>query len=228
MSAPAWLRDPVLEARGVRHGFGVRGLTPPAHLALARQVHGTRLFEADGAEPPPDPPRVEADALVCRTPGRPVGVVTADCVPVLLADAAGRHVAAVHAGWRGLAAGVVSATVTRLAARGAAPETLSAAIGPHARPCCYEVDRPVLDAVQQRFAAAAEPAVRQGRPGHAWLDLGALAAAELAAAGVPAAAVGTAAAACTVCDAARFASYRRDGPGAGRLVHFVAARSERT
>jgi YfiH family protein len=222
VSAAGWLRDPVLAERGVRHGFGVRGQAPPAGLVRVRQVHGARVWRA---EPGAGSEGVEADAILCQTPGLAVGVVTADCVPLLLADAAGRRVAAVHAGWRGLAAGVVTAALGRLADTGAAPADLVAAIGPHAGPCCYEVDDPVLDALRQRIGRAADAAARPGRPGHAWLDLGALVAAALAAAGVPAGSLGRAAAACTVCDPERFASYRRDGPRAGRLVHFVAARS---
>jgi len=212
--AGAPLREPLLEARGVAHGFCLRGDPGPADLERPRQVHGTAVYEAErgGAA------EVEADAIVCRAPGRGVGVVTADCVPILLAGAGG-SVAAVHAGWRGLCAGVVAVGVRAL---GETP--MAAAIGPHVGPCCYEVDAPVLDAVRARFGEAApEGAVRPGRAGHAWLDLGALAARELERAGWPARAIGRAAAACTACDPVRFHSYRRDGPRSGRLVHWVRA-----
>jgi copper oxidase (laccase) domain-containing protein len=107
------------------------------------------------------------------------------------------------------------------------PAQLVAGIGPHIGPCCYEVDAPVLDALAsgyaEAFAEAFAEAARPVRPGHALLDLGRLAAVALAAAGLEEASIGRAAVACTHCDADRFHSYRRDGPRAGRLLHFIAA-----
>lgn len=220
------LREPRLGARAVRHGFGLRGATPPAELARPRQVHGAAVTDAGACRGPGPPP--EADAIVSDTPGLAVGVLTADCVPILLASRRARAVAAVHAGWRGLARGVVAAAVDALAQRaGAAAEELVAGIGPHIGPCCYEVDEPVLTALEASHGGPllAELA-RPGRRGHAMLDLGGLAAAALARAGVPPDAVGRAAAFCTCCDAERFHSYRRDGARAGRLVHFIAAAGE--
>jgi copper oxidase (laccase) domain-containing protein len=142
---------------------------------------------------------------------------------VLLASPSARVVAAVHAGWRGLAAGVIEAAVEALARCGVEPGGVSAAIGPHIGPCCYEVDEPVLAALRARFAGRLASNARPGRDGHAWLDIGALARAALAAAGVPAERVDVSAAACTRCDAARFHSFRRDGARAGRLLHWIAA-----
>jgi YfiH family protein len=217
----AFLLDPQLAAAGVRHGFGVRGAEPPGPVERPRQVHGTAVCEV---RRPGDAAGVEADAIVCRVPGLAVGVVTADCVPILLAAADARAVAAVHAGWRGLAAGVVAAGASALSATGASPVRLVAAIGPYVGPCCYEVDEPVLRAVRARFPAGVPAgALRPGRPGHAWLDLGLLAEADLLRAGVTE--VSRAAASCTACAPERFHSYRRDGPHAGRLLHFVAAGS---
>jgi len=212
LSSP--LRDPLLSERGVEHGFGLRGDPGPSDLERPRQVHGTGVHEV---AVPGDAAGVEADVIVCNLPGVAVGVVTADCVPILLASADGRSVAAIHAGWRGLCAGVVAAGVAAL------PEPpAAAAIGPHVGACCYEVDAPVLEAVAARFGPEPPPgAVWPGRAGHAALDLGSLAAAELVGAGVPGSAIGRATVACTACDSERFHSYRRDGPRSGRLVHFV-------
>jgi len=163
---------------------------------------------------------VEADGIVCSLAGVAIGVVTADCVPILLAGRkgpAGCTVAAVHAGWRGLCSGVVAAGVASLL-----EPAVVAAIGPHVGPCCYEVDAPVLAAVGERFGPDPPAgAVRPGRAEHAWLDLGLLAAAELQRAGVPPAAISRGTVACTACDPQRFHSYRRDGPRSGRLVHFI-------
>lgn len=128
-------------------------------LATARQVHGTTVIHA--SRPVPDT-RPEGDALISTDPGLAVGVLTADCAPVLLATAAGGVVAAVHAGWRGALAGVVEACVAALAARGVAASELRAAIGPCIGRAAYEVSRgfetPFLEADPQNrafFAAAA-------------------------------------------------------------------------
>lgn len=211
------LLEPLL---GVRHGFGVSAGREPPGLARARQVHGAAVVRAEACLDTAAPP--EADAVVSVTRGVGACVVTADCVPLLIAVRDGRGVAAVHAGWRGLAAGVVEAGVAALAAAaGADPSELAAGIGPHARACCYEVDTPVLDALAERHAEALATSTRPARPGHALLDLGAVARAALLRAGLDSAAVGNAASACTFCDPRSFPSYRRDGPRAGRLVHFV-------
>jgi len=212
-----------------------------------RQVHGAAVAEAvDGAAHPE-----RADAILAARGGPAVAVATADCVPVLLAAPGGEAVAAVHAGWRGLAAGVVEAGTEALARRvhglregplpgepergastasppaGVGRAALVAGIGPHVGPCCYEVDAPVVEALRRRFGRDLDAALapsRRGGAGHVLLDLGALVRAALLRAGLAGAAIGAAAARCTSCDAERFPSYRRDGPGAGRVVHYVRPR----
>jgi hypothetical protein len=170
----------------------------------------------------PGRPAPQADAIVAATPGAVVGVVTADCVPILLVAGSGAAVAAVHAGWRGLARGVVEAGVAALERAGGAPAArFSAAIGPHIGACCYEVDAPVLDAISAALGPSALACATPVRRGHWLLDLGAAAVLALARAGVPEPAIGRATALCTACDAERFHSYRRDGRRAGRLDHFV-------
>lgn len=217
------LTHPLLLEAGVAHGFGLRDTPLRPDLLRPRQVHGTRVVDAAACRAEPAP---EADAVVSREPGVPVGVVTADCVPILLAARDGRAVAAVHAGWRGLAAGVVAQGVDALRrageGQGALPAEIVAAVGPRIGPCCYEVDAPVLDALAARFGDLGD-AARPVRPGHAHLDLGALALRELVTQGLSPRHVGALSDVCTRCDARRFHSYRRDGPRAGRLWHFVAA-----
>jgi purine-nucleoside/S-methyl-5'-thioadenosine phosphorylase / adenosine deaminase len=212
-----FLEHELLAARGARHGFGLRGASEPAGVQRPKQVHGravARLQRVGAA-------LGEADAVVCDAPGAAVAVVTADCVPILLAAPGARVVAAVHAGWRGLAAGVIEAALRALEEAGAPGPELAAAVGPHIGPCCYEVDAPVLDALRTRFGAALAEASRPTRPAHARIDLGALARAELARV-LPSDAIGSFADACTRCDAARFESHRRDGPRAGRMLHWIA------
>ncbi len=218
------LAHPLLEGAGVVHGFGVRDASGPEPIVRPRQVHGADVARVDAAGVAAGADLGEADAVVSRAPGVAVGVATADCVPVLVASADGAAVAAIHAGWRGLACGVIPAGVAALRELARPGSVLVAAIGPHIGACCYEVDAPVLGPLAERFGAALEPALRPARSGHAYLDLGELARAALVAAGVEAARVGALADACTACDALRFHSYRRDGPRSGRLIHFVAAR----
>jgi len=215
------LRHELLDAVGVEHGFGVRGLEPPPGLRRPQQVHGARVVQAAACLGTAAP---RADAVVSALPGVPVGVVTADCVPILVATGCGTAVAAIHAGWRGLACGVVAAAIEALRAESGGAPRLVAAIGPHIGACCYEVDEPVLAALAPVFRGDLAAALRPARPGHSWLDLGRLAQTALLRAGVSASMLGRLPGACTRCDPVRFHSYRREGAAAGRLHHFIAAR----
>jgi len=215
------LRHALLSSIGVDHGFGLRGLAELADLRCPRQAHGVAVVTAKqcaGQDPPP-----EADAVVSEEIGVRIAVVTADCLPILLAGDHGRVVAAIPAGWRGLAGGVISACLAALRERLGKSGTVAAVIGPHIGQCCYEVDEPVLGAFEERFSETLPRASRQTRPGHARLDLGLLAREALRAEGVESHRIGFLEGACTACDAKRYYSYRRDGPDTGRLVHFIAA-----
>jgi hypothetical protein len=179
---------------------------------VPRQVHGVRVLAA----PAPDE-RPEADGLVVGAPGRLVGVVTADCVPVLLVDRRRAVAAAVHAGWRGTAAGVLEAAVARVAGlHGTAPADLEAAIGPAVGGCCYEVGPEVGDAFCARTGDLTRAAWRQGAA-RSHLDLRLAVALLLRAAGVTAV---TTLGPCTVCGPG-YNSFRRDGAGTGRQLSFV-------
>ena len=215
-SSRPFLCDPVLEAIQVAHGFGTRGAVAPDGTLRAKQVHGNtvaRLEGGFGVSP------TEADALLSRDPNQAVAIVTADCVPILLASANGQCVAAVHAGWRGLVCGIIPAAIAALSEWGFTE--LRAAIGPHARACCYEVDAPVLEALEGPFGSGVAEAIRPGRPGHAWLDLQTLALQALSEGGIGEERCGTASALCTVCRPELFDSFRREGDRAGRLIHWV-------
>lgn len=219
MSA-GFLRSPLLAGCGVAHGFGERGAMPPEGVRRPKQVHGATVTTAAACAGPSPP---DADAIVSDVADLPVAVVTADCVPILIAAADGRAVAAVHAGWRGLATGVIRSGVDALRelADGA---PLVAVAGPRIGACCYEVDAPVLDGLRARFGDALASAVRPTRPEHVALDLGRLARVELERAGLAPDAIDLIADVCTRCDAERFHSYRREGSRSGRLLHFVTAR----
>ncbi len=156
------------------------------------------------------------DALVTERRRLALTVVTADCVPVLLASDQG--LAAVHAGWRGIVQSILPATCERLPGRHSeAP--ITAWIGPAIGPCCYEVGD---DVARQVCAASSEAVVRGGPRGRPHLDLVAAARIQLERYGkvlVHALAV------CTRCDSGRLWSYRREGPAAGRNVAAIWRRS---
>jgi YfiH family protein len=181
----------------------------PSKPAWLTQVHGTAVVDAEvvgGTVPTADASTALAADAVCA-------VLVADCLPVLFADAAGRGVAAAHAGWRGLAAGVLQATVTRLrqriaASSGDAQTTIIAWLGPAIGPSRFEVGPEVLLAMQQDLPLAAR-AFTTSAGGKYHADLYALARQALAQCGVEAVYGGGL---CTASDAQRFYSFRRDGP----------------
>jgi YfiH family protein len=194
---PDWPVPPRVRALVTTRGDGAPPL--PAAPAWLRQVHGTRVVDAAavaGARP-------EADAAVARAPNVVCAVQAADCMPVLLADDAGSVVAAAHAGWRGLCAGVIEAAVAEMRAR---PGALVAWLGPAIGPAHYEVGEEVREAFLARDAAAASALVAN-RPGHWLLDLYAVARQRLAALGVTRVHGGGL---CTYSDPVRFPSWRRD------------------
>jgi YfiH family protein len=181
----------------------------PAEPLWLRQVHGTRVARHSGPER--EPP--EADAAVAFDSGRVCAVLTADCLPVLLTDRAGSRVAAVHAGWRGLAAGVIAAAVQALDTE---PADLLAWLGPAIGPAAYEVGSDVLDAMRAAPGPDPTPAFRPRRD--RWLlDLYAVARLQLEDAGVQSIHGGGL---CTFSDAARFYSFRRDGV-TGRMASLI-------
>ena len=183
----------------------------PSAPAWLRQVHGTGVVQL-AAPPPVGAEEPEGDAAVTATPGVVLAILTADCLPVLLCDHHGTRIGAAHAGWRGLAAGVLEATV---AAMESPPDALVAWLGPAAGPERYEVGTEVRDAFLRADVAAAS-AFTATRPGHWHVDLYALARQRLQAAGLPAAAI-HGGGLCTIGDDTRFFSHRRDGRG-GRMA----------
>jgi YfiH family protein len=163
----------------------------------------------------------EADAVVTAAAGISVGIVTADCVPILAASRDGRAVVAIHAGWRGLAAGVIEAGIEALDRASSGSEILCA-VGPAARGCCYEVDGPVRDGLSERYRPLLDEVLVSGARGHFQLDLPLLATRALERIGVDSGRIGVEHRVCTICNPARFESFRREGAGAGRLRHFIS------
>lgn len=175
-----------------------------ARLLTVYQVHSPDVVTVTGPWPTPGRPR--ADALVTATAGVALGVLTADCGPVLFADADAGVIGAAHAGWKGALTGVTGATIAAMERLGARRSCMTAVIGPMIAVAAYEVGPEFpeyflsADNANERFFAAS------ARAGHSQFDLGAYLAARLAADGV-----GTVASLghCTFSDEARFFSYRR-------------------
>jgi hypothetical protein len=184
------------------------GLRLPAEPLWLAQVHGCEV--AEGADY-----RLgcAADAAIARAPAQVCAAMTADCLPLLFCDPHGRSVAAVHAGWRGLAAGVIEAAIARLTED---PGRLLAWLGPAIGPDAFEVGPEVRAAF-----LAADPGVDSAfrpRPRDRWLgDIYALARARLAAVGVSRVYGGDL---CTFADERRFFSFRRDGT-TGRMASLI-------
>ena len=186
----------------------------PGRCFRLKQVHGREVMRVEGGAVPAELLSRPGDALVSDEPGVAVGVVTADCVPVLFADPVHRAVAAAHAGWRGLAGGVLEAAVAELGATfGSRPGELLCAIGPCIGSCCYEVGEEVAG----RFDGAA---VLRGSGPKPLLDLAAAAVLRLRAAGLAAASISTIGE-CTRCRADLLYSYRRDGEGTGHHLSVI-------
>jgi YfiH family protein len=163
---------------------------------------------------------VRADALVSDDPTRVLSVKYADCVPLLLASAEGRAVAAVHAGWRGLIAGVVGAAVKQLErTSGSAASSFAAAIGPCIGFDAFEVGTEVLAAFQHRMGDAAP--VRNGQRGKGHVDLRQAALIELQAAGLKMDQIDTTDR-CTYSNPQEFYSHRRDGNATGRMAAIIS------
>jgi len=167
----------------------------PAEPRWLHQVHGTTVVHADTVTTPP-----QADASFTRSRGTVCAVKIADCMPVLFADEAATVVGAAHAGWRGLAAGVLRATIDAMRVP---PAALYAWLGPAIGPHVYEVGEDVRAAIGEPASA-----FRATRPGYWLLDLYAVARARLEAAGVRRIYGGGY---CTYSEPERFFSYRRDG-----------------
>jgi polyphenol oxidase len=174
----------------------------PREPVWLKQVHGTRVVDLD------NPQALEGDAAITRVASTVCAIQVADCMPVLLADEAGRVVAGAHAGWRGLSAGVIEATV---GAMQVSPKSLLAWLGPAIGPRVYEVGDEVRAAFIEKDAFLAR------RPGHWLLDLYAVARQRLQRQGVERIFGGGY---CTYSDPERFYSYRRDG-STGRMAALI-------
>ncbi|MCY6379554.1 peptidoglycan editing factor PgeF [Hoeflea prorocentri] len=187
-------------------------------LATTHQIHSAQPFVVDGSY---DGERPKADAIVTATPGIAVGVLTADCGPVLLSDPQNGVVAAAHAGWKGALDGIVENTILAMEQLGARRDHMRACVGPCISGSKYEVGPEFVDRFRQRdngFSAYFSPS---GRDGHSLFDLQKFVLDRIALSGVEAHLSGH----CTYSDENRFFSYRRtthrSEPDYGRQISAI-------
>lgn len=207
------LRSALLsEIDWLEHGFGTR-VAPLSQEGMAslKQIHSARVLAASAVGL-----AGEGDALVTDQLGLPVSVRTADCYPVLLVDIESRRIAAVHAGWRGTAAGIVKEA---LRAMQADPSNIRAAIGPGIGKCCYEVGAEVA----QVFGYSANGHSTTGHSAKCCIDLAAANRQQLLDSGVRAEHIEVIGR-CTFCEAEHFHSFRREKEQAGRLISYLVVR----
>jgi YfiH family protein len=204
------------EPRCVRENWRRLGAAVPGvRFVTMQQQHGAEVASVNesGLQRP------AADALVTRSAGLALCILTADCVPILLVAPERRVIAAVHAGWRGTLLGIAHRAVMEMRDRFAVKASeVSAALGPAIGGCCYEVERRITDELEQRWGAM--PSAITPRGAKSQLDLRRANTAILVAAGVPAphiACIGP----CTRCAAAEYFSYRGTGGSTGRQVSFI-------
>jgi YfiH family protein len=205
----AHVGDVAAAVAGNRERLAATLALPQAPLWL-EQVHGNEVLDADRLDDSTRP--APADAAVTRQPGRVLAVLVADCLPVLFATQDGGAVAVAHAGWRGLAAGVLEATVAALGAE----QPLHAWLGPSIGPSHFEVGAEVRAAFVAQDATASEAFAANER-GRWQCDLKALARGRLSALGVQSV---EADASCSYAESQRYFSFRRDGV-TGRMAALI-------
>lgn len=198
----------------VRNAFGIA--TP---VATVNQVHGKAVFHLD---PSTTGTKADADAIITRLRGVAVGVLTADCVPILVLDPVREAVAAIHAGWKGTVKLIAKETVDAMRANfNSDAGDLAAAIGPHIGPCCYTVGAEVADEFRREFGE--NPACLEPTGTGAKADLGEANVSALLSAGLKRENISFDPV-CTSCNNSLFFSYRKDNGRTGRQLSFIALR----
>jgi hypothetical protein len=216
MNLADWVGD---DPTNVARNWKIARAQVPAlkDFARVRQVHTSRVVEVTRANASERP---EADAMVTRARGVSLGVFSADCVPILVADPRAQICAAIHAGWRGVLAGVAQAAIAAMRSLGARDENIRVAMGPAIGQCCFEVDADLADRFVREIAGAGRHR-RDTRAGKAHLDLRAIVGDQLIAAGLDAsniALVGP----CTKCESSQFFSRRAaSGAVTGLNLSFI-------
>lgn len=212
----------LLSSLGVKHSFLPPGADLPHDLIRCHQIHSANVLLVDKNR---DFTHEKADGLITESK-LPIGIVTADCLPILIVDQTGARVAAIHAGWRGIKLGILHRAIKVLEQAGSNPANLVVAIGPAIHACCYEVGKEVLAELQltigkfldnsesywflkqPKNVESSRDAASRKNDG-IWLDLIAIARAQLKLSGVPKKQIESINL-CTYCGPSLFASYRRN------------------
>lgn len=193
----------------------------PQKLATVHQVHSPDAVIVDASY---DGTRTEADALVTATPGLVIGVLSADCGPILFADAEAGVIGAAHAGWKGALTGVLESTIDAMISLGARREHIAASLGPSISRRNYEVGTEFVERFLEKDPGYAVFFTPSARAGHAMFDLPGLTTKRLSDAGVTAENLDL----CTYADEERFFSYRRtthrSEPDYGRQISAISIR----
>lgn len=191
---------------------------PAERLVTVNQVHGNSVLFVDSRDQGQHGP-VEADAIVTGLPGVPIGIMTADCLPVLFYDPAHNAIGAAHAGWKGTAAKVSVKTIEAMRERfGSDAKNMIAALGPYIGPCCYSIKENVEAEFKSTFGGDINYIQRIA--GELRLDIGLANVRQIISAGVPKGNISMQAA-CTSCNNNLFFSYRKDGKRTGRQLSFI-------
>ena len=187
-----------------------------------RQVHGNRVHPIGATD---EGERKIGDGMVTRVPGIALAVFTADCVPVLMVDSAAAVVGALHAGWRGVLAGIARVGVSAMSGLGARHHQIKVALGPAIGSCCFEVNADLADDIVGQVPDAA-PFCTSGRPGKKHLDLRAILRIQLQETGVNGASI-VETGPCTRCNSERFFSRRAAaGAATGLQMSFIGFEPE--
>ncbi|MEK6760078.1 MAG: peptidoglycan editing factor PgeF [Deltaproteobacteria bacterium] len=199
--------------RRISRAFNIKG----ERLVTVNQVHGGSVHlvtEKNLGITPPD-----ADAIITNLKSIPIGIMTADCLPILIYDPVNHAIGAAHGGWKGTALGVAMRTLEAMEASfGTRAKDVSVALGPHIGPCCYHVKENVIDEFEKAFGDTS--AYVKKTEGGFTLDLSGATFAQLTEAGVAPGNI-TALCPCTACNNNDFFSYRKDGGRTGRQLSFI-------
>ena len=197
----------------LKRALGVHDL----RIVTMKQVHGERIVEVKDKS---QKEVGEADGMVTWEKDLFLGILTADCVPILFCVPEAQLVAVVHAGWRGTLLGLAPKMIGHLTDRfGVESSLIEVALGPAIGGCCYEIGADVAEPVQKKWGVLGSKALRTDR-GKTFLDLKALNSSLLREAGIPAENISHVGS-CTACSAKDFFSYRRDGAVSGRQISFI-------
>lgn len=225
------LTSPILDSfAGIKHGFGMREVPPDdsgfafldGPVCAVKQVHGVEVMVVGSAQGACESPNWmgEADALLTDAPGVSIGIRTADCAPILVWDPVARVAGAIHAGWRGAAAGIVARVMQRMAsAWGCRPVDLRVAIGPCISPARYEVGIELADSFSLYPSRLTPAEAREGHP--KWhLNLPGVIADQFESRGVPREQVEWLGV-CTYENPGNFSSFRREGTASTRQWNII-------